>query len=242
MRIVEYGGGRWQSLAHRTGKPKEIMRKERLVDQAYAHIKKQLLDGLVSNQGWFAIDEIAGTLGISRQPVMDAMKRLSLEGFIEIVPQVGCRVNSASPDEIADFFRLFAASEGLVGQLAAERATSDDVLQLRLLSAQIGALSDWDGDGGVRAQSYRLLNRQFHAELRRIARSQVVGDIVERLADRSDFYIAQSGGAEFNRHVVPAHHEHEHILRAIEQRDAEGARAASVEHIAAAAGRLYVAG
>ena len=214
------------------------MRKERLVDQAYAHIKKQLLDGLIRDSAWFAIDEIAATLGISRQPVMDAMKRLSLEGFIEIVPQVGCRVKRTSSEEIADFFRLFATSEGLIGQLAAERATPEDCLQLKLLSAQIGALGSWDGATDVRAQSYRLLNRQFHAELRRIARSAVVGDIVERLADRSDFYIAQSSGAQFNEHVGPAHHEHEEILAAIDQRDPGRARLASERHIAAAALRL----
>lgn len=217
------------------------MSKERLVDQAYRHIKSLLLDGLVRDQNWFAIDEIAVGLGISRQPVMDAMKRLSLEGFIEIVPQVGCRVKSASTSEIADFFRLFAASEGLIGQLAAERATRDDLLRLKLLSAQIGALGGWDGDNATRAQSYRLLNRQFHAELRRVARSSAVGDIVERLADRSDFYIAQSGTAQFAEHVGPAHDEHEQILQAIECRDPALARAASESHIAAAAARLHPA-
>lgn len=217
------------------------MRKERLVDQAYRHIKNLLLDGLVRDQNWFAIDEIAGALGISRQPVMDAMKRLSLEGFIEIVPQVGCRVKSASSGEIADFFRLFAASEGLIGQLAAERATREDLLRLKLLSAQIGALGGWDGDNATRAQSYRLLNRQFHAELRRVARSAAVSDIVERLADRSDFYIAQSGTAQFAEHVGPAHDEHEQILQAIEQHDPDLARTASESHIAAAATRLHPA-
>jgi DNA-binding GntR family transcriptional regulator len=215
------------------------MRTERLVDQAYTHIKKLLLDGLVRDQSWFAIDEIAGDLGISRQPVMDAMKRLSLEGFIEIVPQVGCRIKSASPDEVTDFFRLFASSEGLISQLAAERATTEDILQLKLLSAQIGALGGWDGDSSTRAQSYRLLNRQFHAELRRIARSSAVSDIVERLADRSDFYIAQSGTAEFSEHVGPAHAEHERLLLAIERRDPELARQAGESHIAAAAARLH---
>lgn len=215
------------------------MRKERLVDQAYAHIKKVLLDGLARDSEWFAIDEIADELGISRQPVMDAVKRLSLEGFIEIVPQVGCRTKSPTPGEIADFFRFFAAGEGLIGQLAAERATTEDILQLKMLSAQIGALGDWDGDPEARARSYRLLNRQFHAELRRIARSPTVSDIVESLADRSDFYIAQAGNAQFNEHVTPAHDEHEAIVRAIRAHDGELARRTSEQHIAAAAKRLH---
>lgn len=214
------------------------MSKQRLVDQAYLHIKNLLLDGVVRQQSWFVIEEITKALEISRQPVMDAMKRLSLEGFIEIVPQVGCRIRSATEMEVADFFRLFAVSEGLIGELAAERANSGDILQLRILSAQIGALGEWNGDAEAKARTYRLLNRQFHSELRRIARSATVGDIVERLADRSDFYIAQSGNAQFSEHVMPAHEEHQRILEAIERGDPVMARAASERHIAAASLRL----
>lgn len=214
------------------------MRKERLVDLAYEHVKQLLLDGLARADERFSIDDIASTLAMSRQPVMDAMKRLAQEGFVEIVPQVGCRVKSARDEEIDDFFRLFAAGEGLIAELAATRAQGDDVLKLKLISAQIGALSSLNGDIKVRGTAYRRLNRQFHAEMRRIARSPVTASIVESLGDRSDFYIAQSEQPVFGGHVEAAHAEHEAIITAIEQSDAAAARAACESHIVAAEGRL----
>jgi DNA-binding GntR family transcriptional regulator len=214
------------------------MRKERLVDQAYEHVKQLLLDGLVREDERFSIDEIANTLTMSRQPVMDAMKRLAQEGFVEIVPQVGCRAKSSRVEEIDDFFRLFAAGEGLVAELAAMRAQGDDVLKLKLISAQIGALSSLNDDAKVRGTAYRRLNRQFHAEMRRIARSPVVASIVEGLGDRSDFYIAQSQQPVFGGHVAAAHAEHEAIIAAIEAADAATARATCAGHIVAAEGRL----
>jgi DNA-binding GntR family transcriptional regulator len=214
------------------------MRKERLVDQAYGHVKQMLLNGLVRAGERFSIDEIANSLTMSRQPVMDAMKRLALEGFVEIVPQVGCRVRSSRDEEIDDFFRLFAAGEGQIAELAAARAERDDVLKLKLISAQIGALSSLDNDVKVRGTAYRHLNRQFHAEMRRIARSPVVASIVESLGDRSDFYIAQSEQPVFGRYVSVAHAEHETIIAAIAEGDAAAARAACIGHIFAAESRL----
>lgn len=41
--------------------------------------------------------ELAQEFGVSRRPVMDAAMRLASEGFISIIPQVGCRV--IIPDE-----------------------------------------------------------------------------------------------------------------------------------------------
>jgi DNA-binding GntR family transcriptional regulator len=214
------------------------MRKERLVDQAYEHVKQLLLDGLVRGGERFSIDEIASTLTMSRQPVMDAMKRLAQDGFVEIVPQVGCRVKSSRVEEIDDFFQLFAAGEGLIAELAATRAQGDDVLKLKLISAQIGALCGLNDDVKVRGTAYRRLNRQFHAEMRRIARSPVAASIVESLGDRSDFYIAQAEQPVFGSHVAAAHAEHETIIAAIEAGDAKAARAACAGHIVAAEGRL----
>jgi DNA-binding GntR family transcriptional regulator len=215
------------------------MRKERLVDLAYEHVKQMLLDGQVRGGAKFSIDEIADTLDMSRQPAMDAMKRLAQEGFVVIVPQVGCRVKSSEAQEIDDFFRLFAAGEGLIAELAAKRAKDDDVLKLKLISAQIGALSTLQDDVKARGTAYRRLNRQFHTEMRRIARSPVAASIVESLGDRSDFYISQAESPVFGAHVASAHAEHETIIAAIERGDAKAARAACEGHIVAAESRLF---
>src|SRR3546814_9951868 len=119
---------------------------------------------------------------------MDALRRLSIEGFVEIVPQVGFRPRRPEINEIRDFFRRFAEGEAIVAELAAERAEPNVVLTLRLISAQIGALAGQPEEIGGRADLYRTLNRQLHAEMRRAAHSPALAEIVESLGDRSDFY------------------------------------------------------
>lgn len=210
----------------------------KLSDLAYSHVKSMLIEGRVGRNMWLPVDEIAGELGSSRQPVMDALKRLALEGFVEIVPQVGCRIHSPDPQEIDDFYRLFAAGEGLIAELCAGRADQSDILSLQLISQQIGLLDTLaDADDGM-GEKYRVLNRRLHAEMRRISRSPTLADIVESLGDRSDFYVALTNRAVFALNIGQAHREHEAIIAAIASGDAKGARDAMESHIFATEGRV----
>lgn len=209
-----------------------------LTERAYEHLKEMLVTGTVTDQQWFPIDDIAAELDMSRQPVMDALRRLSIEGFVEIVPQVGCRPRRPEINEIRDFFRLFAEGEAIIAELAAERAEPNVILTMRLISAQIGALSNQPQDMGGIADLYRTLNRQFHAEMRRAAHSASVAEIVESLGDRSDFYIACFKDKVFAPNLKFAHAEHEEIIDAIAAHNGRRARAAMKKHITATEKRL----
>jgi DNA-binding GntR family transcriptional regulator len=209
-----------------------------LAERAYDHIKRMLVTGEITSRNWFAIDEIAATLQTSRQPVMDALRRLSTEGFVEIVPQVGCRPRSPQIGEIRDFYRLFAEGEAIVAELAAARATPDNILTLKLISSQIDALANQVDDLGNKANAYRALNRQLHTEIRRAARSQSLAEIVESLGDRSDFYIAFFRNKVFALNLKVAHAEHEQVIAAIIARNPAKARAAMKRHIRATEKRL----
>lgn len=215
------------------------MRASRLSEMAYSHLKAMLLDGRAVGGAWLPIDEIAAEVQASRQPVLDAIKRLSLEGFVEIIPQVGCRVRRPDLQEIDDFFRLFAAGEALTAELAALRATPSDVLGLKLISAQIGELIKQGQKDEELGERYRVLNRRLHAELRRIANSKMMTDVVESLGDRSDFYVAVSSRSTFGMNIRQAHREHEQLIAAIGKGDADAARQAMESHIFATEKRVF---
>lgn len=210
----------------------------KLADRAYHHIKAMLIEGRLEAHAWLPVDVIAAELGSSRQPVMDAMKRLSIEGFVEIVPQVGSRVLKPNPQDIDDFYRLFAAGEGLIAELCAARATPTDIVQLRLISDQIGALMAIPQADQVKSESYRMLNRRLHAEMRRISRSRQLAEVVESLGDRSDFYVALNSPNMFALNLDRAHVEHNSIIEAIARGDKAGASDAMIDHIFATERRV----
>lgn len=209
-----------------------------LSDHVYGFVKDQLLDGRYGSDAWIPIEEISRTVGVSRQPVMDALKRLSIEGLVTIVPQVGCKARHYELADAVDFYRLFAEGEALLAELAAERAEQADFIALKIISAQIGELRGRDCDTETLGRQYRTLNNRFHAELHRIARSPGVTETVEIQRDRSDFYVALAMRPIFAERVRLAHDEHEEIFEAVKARD--GKRAASImrEHVLAIAKRL----
>jgi DNA-binding GntR family transcriptional regulator len=205
--------------------------KRGLADHVYEQLKDQLFECRYGRDGWLPVEEIASEMQVSRQPVMDALKRLALEGFVSIVPQVGCKVREYSTEEIHDFYLLFAYGEGLVAELAAQRATSEDVLTLRLISAQIGQLCAQKASKESQARMYRSLNRKLHKEIRRIARSEPVTELVESMGDRSDFFIATSGRPMFAETLRNAHDEHQLVVEAIAKHSVKSAAQTMKRHI-----------
>lgn len=211
-----------------------------LVEYVYDHLKEQILDGLFNRDAWLPVDVIASRLTVSRQPVMDALKRLSTDGFVTIIPQVGCQIRSYAAEEIEDFYRLFAEGEALVAEFAAARATTDDILALQVISAQIGRLRDLPLAPVVLARQYRALNRRLHYEIRRMARSGSVTEVVESLGDRSDFFVATVNAPVFAERLRTAHDEHEDVIAAIIEHDEVSARRIMKDHILAIGSRVQL--
>lgn len=178
------------------------------------------------------VQDFVETLGISRHPVMVALQQLAKDNLVEIIPQVGCVATVDPRAVIDDFYRFFAAAEGVMAGLAAERCTDGEVRRLKRLSAIIGALLKPGISPATQGKKYRTLNRELHAQVHAMARSPQLARDIARLWDRSDYYIS-TGGADvpFARRLPVAHREHERICAAIARRDAAGARRSMEAHI-----------
>ncbi|MGD9604344.1 MAG: GntR family transcriptional regulator [Gammaproteobacteria bacterium] len=216
-----------------SGAPRPMLRAGNAprAQDAYAYLLTELLEGTLGPGDWLSIVDIAATLDCSRVPVMEAIKRLAGEGFLTILPQVGCRVVVPDPAEIHDFFTLFAAVEGCISRLAAERRTAADLVEFRETCAQVDRLLKQAGGPAARDPVYRHANTLFHAHLHRLARAPSACAIAAGLWDRSDFYIKVAfGSLYFSRRVRQAHVA---IRRAIVAGDPDGAERAVELHLRA---------
>jgi DNA-binding GntR family transcriptional regulator len=209
-----------------------------LTERVYGAVKESLLDGAYKPGDAVVVEKISADLRVSRQPVMDALKRLSMEGFVTIVPQVGCYVRIYSPDEMQDFFKLVAAGEALVAELAARRATAENLLSLKIISGQIATIAKTRKSAKEKAGLYRALNRRLHLEIARAARSPSIAELVATLGDRTEFFIASAMRPIFFERLQQAHKEHEDIIAAIEAGDGDRASRVMRTHILGIARRL----
>lgn len=201
-------------------------------------MKQQLLNSELEMGVAIPVDAIASRLGVSRQPVMDALRRLAQEGLVDVVPQVGSFPRSYSVQEIQDFFRLFAESEAVVASLAATRHDAAGIERLRRISEEIGRLRGSELSDFELAKEYRALNRRFHAEIRAMMGSSAVAEIVETMGDRSDFLASAAQAPIFLKRLEAAHEEHESVIAAIECGDAYRAASIMRQHVLAIADRI----
>jgi DNA-binding GntR family transcriptional regulator len=173
------------------------------------------------------VKELAAETGISRQPIMTALSKLNADGFVRIIPQVGCEVINPSRDEIADFFLMFERMEGLLAELAAARRTDRQMRDLKLIQHKLTI----DSDHSITPQEYCEINREFHQMVHVMAQSPLLDERQRNNFNMSDFFINQTVG--FELFMADAMREHEDIIEALGKRDAAWARKVSEEHIAA---------
>jgi len=198
-------------------------------DAAYAHLLENLLEGPLMAGERLSVVALTETLNCSRVPVMEAMKRLAGEGFVQIVPQVGCHVVTPRFADVRDFFVLFAAVEATVAGFAAARRNTADVAEFVAVCARVDAGAAQAKGPGEPDPTYRRLNLLFHSCIHRMARSPLATGFARSLWDRSDFYIKLAyGSLYFSQRVRSAH---ETIRAAVIAGDPSAAEAAVKAHL-----------
>jgi DNA-binding GntR family transcriptional regulator len=203
----------------------------RLGAYVYDTVKERLLEGQWRAGEFIGVEALKAELGVSKQPVMDALRRLAGDDLVQIIPQVGCQVPIYPPDEVSDFFKLFASLESEAATIAAARRSESEIARLTGINAQIGAHSDLP-DPRDRVHHYRTLNREFHAVILGMAHSSVVTRTSSRMWDMSDLLINASGRTDALADDIEARHaEHELIIEALRARDANGVRDQMRAHI-----------
>ena len=120
-----------------------------LVERVYETLLDAISDGSLAAGVRLAQDEIAERLSVSRQPVLQALRLLKKDGFVEDAPGRGVRVAALGAREVAQIYEVRGVLEGLAAQLAARaRVAIDPALIERgrraLISADVGELIDAD--------------------------------------------------------------------------------------------------
>src|SRR4051812_39783999 len=127
----------------------------------YEVLKERLLDGRYAAGTRLPTDDLRVELGVSKQPVMEALRRLSADGMIDIVPQVGCIVTAYDSHEIEDFYLGFGGFEGSTAGTAALRRTAQQLSELAPIPPRIDGLRT---EPALAAPPHgsRFWNRRFH--------------------------------------------------------------------------------
>lgn len=203
----------------------------RLNHAVYDELKERLLEGRYAAGERLSTEALRTEFGVSKQPVMEALRRLSGDGMIDILPQVGSKVATYDLREVEDFYLMFGGFEGSIAGIAATRRTEDQLLELDLISQRIGTLRS-EKDAGVRARGYRVLNRRFHEAIHLMAHSRIMAETSRKMWDLSDFLINTTGVPQpLSSALDERHDDHEEIREALHAGDQAAARSSMERHI-----------
>ncbi len=167
---------------------------------------------------------ICKELGVSRQPVSEAIARLAADGLVDVIPQSGTRVTPFSVDELHEAAFLREALERAAAAKVAVEHTPDQLARLtRNVRLQQLLLEDGDHTGFYNA------DEEFHALLMEFTGfpglAATVGTISLKLKRLRILLLPETGRSKC------ALEEHQAILAAVRARDADAAQAAMSFHL-----------
>src|SRR5260221_8934595 len=92
-----------------------------LVDRAHRAILDAICDGTLQPGSRLTQEELAERLGVSRQPVMQALILLKRQGFVCDAGRRGVMVAPLDPELVLNLYAIRAALDGLAAHEAAQR-------------------------------------------------------------------------------------------------------------------------
>jgi DNA-binding GntR family transcriptional regulator len=198
---------------------------ENLDQKAYMIIKKMIIERKLLPGEKIPQEKLAQDLGISRTPLVSALKFLEHEKLVEAKPRRGFFVRLFTLSEMVHIFELREILEGLTARRAAEFITDSQRKKLRAFFSQFVGLTDI-----ADIKSYAKEDRRFHNFVTEIGSKEFLKSILETYNIITySFQLVNSEGL-----VRPPNetiHEHRAIIEAISQRDAEAAERLMRQHL-----------
>jgi DNA-binding GntR family transcriptional regulator len=184
----EYNRAMTSRSAPVTRPKRSAIRPKRLSSTVYDAIKARILEGTYKPGDWLSVEDLCQEFDVSRQPVMESLRRLAGEWLVTIIPQVGCRVTTYDRTAFHDFLGIFGDTEAQLGALAAERRTDEQLADLDDLLGQLRRHRSHD-------MEYRELNREFHQVILNMAHSEIIARLCAQMWDLGDFVYGTVVGA-----------------------------------------------
>ncbi len=202
---------------------------ENLDDKIYARLKVLIADGALAAGERILQEKLAREMGVSRTPLVNALKRLSQERLVEWVSRRGIYVKRFTMREMAQLFEVREGLEPIAARLAATRIAPAEV---KRFTRMFDGFSTKPSAADVRR--YLTCDREFHWRLVELTDNPHLAAAMESVNMMISAY--QVGVPRSLAESLP---EHRAILEALGRRDPDGSEAAMRVHIRRSVERLW---
>jgi DNA-binding GntR family transcriptional regulator len=187
-----------------------------------AELRQAILTGRLKPGERLVEERLAEEHGVSRNPVREAIRALASEGLVEVSARRGASVLRMTDQEARETIEIRALLEGHNARLAARRQDKEVIKRIEAVLKK-GA----QAVANKRFEQLAELNHAFHRELYAAGQNTVLGDILDKLRDRTAMLFAPGDPSRQARNWE----EHAAILRAVVDGDERLAANLATEHV-----------
>jgi DNA-binding GntR family transcriptional regulator len=192
-----------------------------LDDHIYGRLKAMIVDGTLLPGERVVPEQLARDMGVSRTPMLSALKRLAQEHLILWRSRRGAFVRRLSKRDLAMVFEVREVLEGLAARRAATLIERPQVKALRDLFRDIDPT-----DTPANRRAYLRQDYLFHSGILKIAASAPLSQTTNSVN-----ILVLAFGAGLIKSISDGLTEHETILDALLRRDPDAAEAAMRAHV-----------
>lgn len=187
-------------------------------------LRQQIFARELEPGSWINEQKLSAEYGISRTPMREALKVLSVEGLVTMKPRRGAYVTEMSQQDVTDVYALLSLLESDAAAVVARSATPQQLDELTAMHAGLEASID-------HRERFFALNEAFHLRLLEIAnnrwRTQIVSDLRKVMKLNRHHSLFRKGRLEESLE------EHRALMQALREHDADSALNLTREHFRA---------
>lgn len=196
----------------------QIGNREMLHNQVCSILRSAILRGDFEPGERLVQTELAEMIGVSRMPIREALRTLEIEGLITMEPHKGAVVRVLEKEDVEEIYELRSVLESLALRKSMKYFTEED----RKLIKQYH-----DSMMKATTEEYIELNKEFHDLLTNNCESPRLLGFINTISRG----LAQDTPLVIPGQMDKSNTEHERIVQAILESDAEGAAEYLAEHI-----------
>ena len=190
----------------------KVIEKKTLHEEIANNLRELIMSGELQEGDKIKEDELCRSMGISKTPLREALRVLSVEGLIKLVPNRGSFVSTPTFEEIREMFDVMSVLEGICARAAAEKMSAKDLATLEKLHNKL------EKNFKRRAQrEYIRINNQYHSFVQELAGNRTLNQIVNGLRQKILLYRYQS--LNLPERFEQSIQEHRDLIEAFRKKD-----------------------
>lgn len=202
----------------------KAIQKKTLHEEIANNLREMIMSGELREGDKIKENELCELMDISKTPLREALRVLSAEGLIRLIPNRGSYVTTPTLEEIKEMFDVMSVLEGVCARTAAEKMSNIDYEKLKKIHFQL------EENFRLKEQKqYIRYNNEYHSFVQELAGNKTLNQIVNGLRQKILLYRFKS--LNLSDRFEQSIQEHRDLLEAFRKRDAEKAELLMKSHM-----------